>query len=190
MKKQLLLASMLALAPLPALASAFYVSVDAGQSKLAIEDWDDTSGAYTLGIGFRFNRVLSLEIAARDLGSFGESFSGEYEDVDGSWKEKYELSYLSLQHSLLINIPIGNAGIYGRIGMAHLFEDYEESYEDTYYDEADSYSESDNKTVALGGIGFKADVTSSLTLRSEYSIYSKWDERELSNISVGMTYRF
>lgn len=190
MKKQFLLASLLVLAPLPAMASAFYVSVDGGKTDLTVGDWDDSSGAYTLGIGFRFNRVLSLEIAARDLGSFGDSYREEYEGGAGYYQWKDEGSILSLQHSLLINIPIGNAGIYGRIGMAHLFEDYEYSEEDTLYDDSYNFSESDRKTVALGGVGFKIDVNSSFTLRTEYNIYSKWDERELSNTSVGMTYRF
>ncbi len=74
MNKQWLLASLLGLAPLPALASAFYVAVDAAHTGFDVDATDDydgineSSNGYGLGIGFRFNRVLSLEITERDLG--------------------------------------------------------------------------------------------------------------------------
>ncbi len=118
---------------------------------------------------------------------YREEYSG-----DGYYSESYKESVVALQPTLLINIPIKSAGIYTRIGFAHLYSKRDYSYEEVWSEGSDSYSESDDefKTKAVVGVGFKYDITTSFTVRTEYTQYSEWDDLIISYASLGATYRF
>lgn len=194
-QKKLVLTSLLSLVTLPALADNFYVFGDLGQGKMEIDAAMDakisrTSTSYSLGAGVGLNPFVAFEIAYRDLGDItnrGDAVNNQGE----AYRYVDTFQTTALQVSLLGKLPISDEfTLYSRVGLASI--DTDDESRDIYADGINppALTSSKSKTRALFGLGASFDISSQLTLRTEYNQYAKWGDVKLSALTVGAVYSF
>lgn len=198
MNKQLLVAAFLASAALPTMASDFYMIADLGQSKLDVDAEDggysETNTAFSLGGGYKLNETFALELVYRDLGDVSQSESEDFGNGD-YLKFSLDTSVTAFQASVVAQLPLNDAfALYGRLGAGYLKSKTDYEFETvvgnrTHFN-AGSGSESDSKTKAVFGVGFKYVLSQSFAVRAEYNQYDKWDEATISSATVGLIYQF
>lgn len=196
MKKHVLVSTLLAVMAAPSFASDFYLVAEVGQSKLDV-DADDYSykkseTAFALGGGYKFNDVLALELAYRDLGKFDQGSDVDFGGGETISTDSYTKVHV-FQASLVAQLPVNeSAAFYGRLGVGSLKakSDYELTIVSGGETSSESGSVSDSATKAVLGVGFKYAVSQSAALRVEYNQYSEWDDATLSSTVLGFTYQF
>lgn len=196
MRKQLLTAALLTVTTFPVMAENFYLVTDVGQSKLDIdvEDYSatKTETVISLGGGYQFNKVLALEVAYRDLGDFSESANDDLGGGDYIMSSS-ETGINVFQASLVAQLPLNEtAAFYGRLGVGSLKakSDYEIEAVLNGNESSVSGSESERKTKAVFGVGFKYALNQDFALRAEYSQYAELNALTISTTTVGLTYAF
>lgn len=198
MKKQLLVSAFLASAALPTMASDFYVIADLGQSKVEVDaddgGYSETNTAFSLGGGYKLNESFALELTYRDLGDVNQSVSEDF--GNGDYLEfSSDTSVAAFQASVLAQLPLNDTfALYGRLGAGYLKSKTDYEFQtvvsnQTHFNSG-SGSESDSKTKAVFGVGFKYALGQSFAVRVEYNQYDEWDEATISSATVGLTYQF
>lgn len=168
MKKQILATCILGALALPASAEGIYIFGDIGQTTIDADSVKLTDNTFSIGGGFKINDTFSIEAAYRDLGG-EDSFFGSGPN------------FTAIQSSVLANLPINEeASVYGRLGVARL--------KITIKDDFDNYTDTDNKLAA--GIGARYSINETTGFRVEYSRYSRWEEINLSTLTIGFDHSF
>lgn len=192
MKKQLLALSVLSLVAVPAFASNFYLAVDAGSTKIAVDSESESDTTFSVGVGYQFNQYFAAELTYRDLGEVTAKVREEMGAGD-FYEEKATLGFTALQAAVVASYPLGEtSAVYGKLGMADIELDADYSYYEVVdgevYEESASGSESKNK--ALFGIGYRHSFTPSFALRVEYTQYDDIEDLEVSTATIGLSYNF
>lgn len=94
-------------------AGGYYSDVNSGIDVDDIEDlnFDDSSFAYNLDIGWRFNKWLAIDAGYWDLGNY----KSELEDFDR--KQSFDVQALTLGG--MVSVPLWILDVYGRGGLAY-----------------------------------------------------------------------
>lgn len=163
--KNLLLSSIIALAPISQFAAAegnFFIDADIGQSDLDESGVDDGT-LINIGIGYDINSNFAVELSHLDLGSFSTDF-GDI-DVDG-----FNLSVIG-------SIPVSEqVNLFARVG----YYDWEASL--------DNFSStSDNDFIY--GVGVSYDFNENVAGTLAYDSYSL-DGTDIDSLSIGIKYSF
>lgn len=192
MKKQLMIAAILSTMTLPALASNLYVVADVGQVKYEVDSASETKTGFTLGGGYKFNDTFAIEVAYRDLGEIKEH---EYEDLGGGdyYEENFKNEFSALQVSLVAGFPVSEAvDLYGRLGYADIDLDYSFSDVEVIDGSESTFTGSGtmSRSEVLFGVGASYSLSDTFTLRAEYGQYGKFEEIEISSLTLGLTYGF
>jgi len=147
-----------------------------------------------VGGGYKLNDTFALEAIYRDLGGFGVRWDLDYPNGDFQ-KFSADSSVTAYQASVVAQLPLNDAfALYGRLGAGYLKSKTDYEFElvvsnKTHFN-AGSGSESDSKTKAVFGVGFKYALSQSFAIRAEYNQYDEWDEATISSATVGLTYQF
>lgn len=170
MRKRIL-AACLAAAVLPSVAAAddYYLRASAGSIEPSSSDFD-SSQAWTLGAGWRFNRFLSVEGGYNDLGQYSAPGIGGPVNVDVT----------SLELGVAAKIPFGKSGLFGqgRAG-AHRWESQLESF---------AVSDKLSGTDAYYGLAIGYDFEAPFSVIVSYERYG-WDNADLDRLMVGIEIR-
>lgn len=176
MKKQLLLASLVATLALPAAAEGLYAVGDISQATIEVSSYEDTSNGFSIGAGYNIDSTFSVEASYRDLGDLGVSYDGSGFGVDFS----------AIQVSAIGKLPVNEQlDVYGRLGFAKITVDFA-----AYEDGEKEFSASESKNKAVVGIGARYAVNDRTGLRFEWNKFSKFEVFTLSSIALGLDYSF
>lgn len=176
MQKNLRLATLilpvLTFTPLTAMAdkddgSAFYVGI--GASLVDIDDatlnFDDSDATADIRAGFMLTNSLGLEIGYQDLGSFSEGNA--------------DLDLDAYSAALVLNLPLKNFDIYGKIGANRINGDLQIN--------GSTVAEEDDTNLFFGG-GAELDV-GTFNLFAEYTV-TKFDnddiDTDIQRITAGI----
>ena len=193
MKKQFALASFLAALTLPAAAEGFYALGDVGQGKISVDygggfSYEKNDTSYSLGIGYDINKNFAFELAYRDIGQIKDRDSdywGDGSDVD--YHSKVDASAFTA--SVLAKYPVSNqVDIFGRLGVAKIEVEQNESWNDAGI--VDRQNTSDSRYRAVAGVGVSYALNEQVALRAEYNRFADWNDVTLSAFTVGATYHF
>lgn len=189
MKKHILAVAILGSLSVPALASGFFVYGDVGQSHFEIDSESDDKTGYSVGAGYKFNRIFAFELAYRHLGEWEESIN-DLELYGGTYYDAtIDLDASALQASMTASWPLNDAvNLYARAGIAQLKVKMDVAVRSGSISASESGSETRNRGVF--GVGLSYDITPSLSLRGEYSQYAKINDLKVSTLNLGVAYRF
>jgi OmpA-OmpF porin, OOP family len=177
MKKNILASLVLStLLASPAFAEGFYIGADVGQSKLSIDtagfSLSKTATAFGAHAGYEFNPYIAAEIGYRNLGS-----------VDLSNTAKLEGNALNL--SAIAAYPFNDSvKAFARLGFGKVNHKFTDNRRFS------SYNEDTSETKALFGAGAEYSFNKNFSLRGEYSQYAKFEDITISNLTVGVNYKF
>ena len=171
-KQTLLSLTILALSPLTALADvddeqAFYIGVGASLTEVdgTDFDFDDSETSLDIRAGYMFTNTIGLEIGYQDYGNF---LKGD---------ANFDLDAYSA--ALVLNLPLSNFDIYGKVGVNQISGDLKVAGE-TIVDE--------DATNLFFGAGAEIDM-GSLNLFTEYTV-TQFDEgdvdADLNRITIGL----
>ena len=169
----------LGLATGPALAAdnGIYLGGSIGQGGVqfdeAIEglDYDASSTAYKLIIGWRFLDWLAVEGDYVDLGSGDDTLDGE----------RFETDVSGVMASVVGFVPVGPVDLFARVGAI--------AWDAEVTGPTPEFSGSDDGTDLAYGIGAQFRIWS-LSLRAEYERFEIEDTDTVDLISVGVTWTF
>lgn len=165
----------------PALAdesSGLYVGAGLGDFSSEIDDpgdvdidFDEDSDAKRFFAGWRFNRILAVQLDYMDFGDSTSAF--QVLDIESEAK--------GFAPSVVATLPLGPIELFGRAGW--LFYDLEVDANGT-----ELIDESDNDFVYGGGIG--VTVLERLALRAEYEVIEISEVDDAEAVWVTAAWRF
>lgn len=187
MKKQVLLLAFLFAFAVPSSAQGLYIFADVERNKIEsdIEEFSmsKTENGYGLGLGYRVNNTLAIELAYRDMLSFNERDS--YED----YEYRLDTDVTAIQISVLASYPLNEqVNIFGRLGVGRI--DIDSTFYENSWGTTSREADNESATKALFGIGASYAFTENLAARLEYSRFAKIEEATLSALSVAFQYHF
>jgi OOP family OmpA-OmpF porin len=144
-----------------AMEPGIYLGIDGGRAQAKrycdnITDCDNSDTSLRGELGFKFNRVLALELGYT---SFGTLFNANNSSTNASQDAN------AWTASLLAGLPVGNVfSIYGRVGAAHYQLDSSGTVQGLPV-------ESHDDTKPYFGAGIEFDLTKNFMLRAEYQRY-------------------
>lgn len=151
----------------------FYMGADFGQTKInaivddGVEYFGDRETSYGIFAGYQINQSFAIEGNFRRLASFEERFSGIPVDFD----------FNQIGLSVVGTLPLSNNfSVFGRLGYNRL--DIKAS--------AGGFSEDDDESGALYGIGVGYDFTPTVSARLEFQKPSS----DSTNVSAGVVFKF
>ena len=209
--KKVLTASIIALSGLAQAAYAdshnFYIFAEAGKSDYDIADQsnsfrvDNKSSTYGIGIGYRFNKHLSIETGYLDLGEYQattigavtEEVFGETLSLNGSLTADTTGLFLGVRADYPINEQFN---LYGRAGLLDWESDLSFSgtatYAGTTYTGGGS-TELDSGTDPYIGIGIDYAFNDSVSIDAKYTRYMldlTGSDVDIDALAVGISFKF
>lgn len=169
--RKLSLATCLTVLVVPSLASAddYYLRGSAGTVKPSSSDFN-SSQTWNLGVGWRFNRMLSVEGGYNELGRYSAPGIGGPISADVT----------SLELGVAAKFPFGKSGLFGQARAgAHRWESRLESFE---------VSNQFSGTDAYYGAGVGYDFEAPFGLTVSYERYG-FGSSDLDRLMVGFEIR-
>jgi OmpA-OmpF porin, OOP family len=153
-----------------------YIGLSGGQTSTDISNVSTTATAYSVFLGYSFNKFVAAELAYTKLGSLdlGSLLAGATLDMTAS----------SL--SLVGSLPMGQmASLYGKVGYASTA---------STVSTASATGTTQTQTGAVVGAGVQFNLGKNMNLRVSYDRYSISTDGTTTNVatvpSVGVMFRF
>lgn len=187
--------------------SGFYATASIGYAKSDYDfsgftDKDDSDTAYSIGIGYDFNKYIAIETGWLDLGQISGSVSdsasgtlyGKSYTATGAVTFKAEADGFYL--GPIVSIPVtekfkayAKAGVYFWDMDADASATISLTYDGTTYAADEKASLSDDGEDLYYGLGASYDVTDKLTVRADWIRYDVYDV-DIDLFSASLIFKF
>ncbi len=187
MKKHLGLFVLTAAISLPSFAQGFYTFADYTHNKLeGSADGDSASesdSGYNLGLGYKINNTISVELAYRDI------YKKTIHESNSDYSFTGKSTVTAIQLSALAFYPLNDKfSFFGRLGYGQLKSKY--SYTGQGWGETDSGSGSQSYNRALLGVGTHLSLNEHWGMRLEYDRFAKIEGTSVSSVNLGVEFHF
>ncbi len=173
MKKLLLSLAILLAAAILAVPDAhaeIVLGASVGQSDVETGGFNDDDTGAQFYAGFRFLKLLGLELEYTDFGTF--------EQGSGASSESLEVTRLDL--FVLGVIPLGRFELYGKVGYGYWDSDFRSG----------GMTQSDDDADKAYGAGVAIKFAKLIAIRAEYEVFEIDGNDDLTMASIGIDFRF
>jgi hypothetical protein len=127
---------------------------------------DDSSGAYNLDIGWRFNKWIAVDAGYWGLGEYGS---------DNDYFDDFKTTTSAWTVGAIGSIPIWIIDIYGRLGAA-------------WWEASAKHFESDDGTDPYYGLGLAFNLGGSLDIYGEWTRFDLGTDLDLFGLGIRWTF--